>query len=109
MNFMKLVLKSIRRKLLYGRVIRLCIILGVLIGLCHKIIPRIKHILMKKCFQATTEATHYNYNNNFINKTFHNSYNRLVKRESRCSTEKRSICFVLYSVCFTVIVSFEHR
>ena len=99
---MKLLLKSIKPKISYGRVIRLCITLGVFISLRHKIISPIKHILLKKCFEATKEVTHHSYNSNFINKALYNSYNRLIKRESRCSTEKLSICFILFSVCFTV-------
>ena len=105
MNFMRLVLKLIACKKSYGRVIRLCIILCVFIGLRDKITSRIKHILMKICFKVTIEATHYNYNNNFISEALHNSYNPLLKRESRCSTENLSICLILYSLCFTVIVT----
>ena len=97
---MKLLLKSIKRKISYGRVIRLCIILGVFISLRHKIISPIKHILMKKCFEATKEPTHHSYNSNFINKALYNSYNRLIKRESRCSTEKLSICFILFCLFY---------
>ena len=105
MNFMRLVLKSIACKISYGRVIRLCIILCVFIGLRDKITSRIKHILMKICFKVTIKATHSNYNNNLISEALHNSYNPLIKRESRCSTENLSICLILYSLCFTVIVT----
>ena len=105
MNFMRLVLKSITCKIRYGRVIRLCIILCVFIGLRDKITSRIKHMLMKICFKATVEATHYNYNNKFVSDALHNSYSPLIKGESRCSTKNLSICFILYSVCFTVIAT----